>query len=232
MIQSKAKTFLFSASGLAITNFNGGQYMNPVSSVLSIDELFIDWLSISRPTTPDQWDFCSIRPDSPISKPVESIQDVQQEVTSSSDIAVIAIASMPREPTPPQHFFTLRLDKEDETKIQLFIKDLAEKSFFELGRNSVSLNQRGLELKEVHPMRFIGHILSNPTLSAHLNAMQKRSFVYGHFVKGFTDHMKEKEENLLLYAPGFACQLDVEVQSVIDVITSKKYIDLMHLKKN
>jgi hypothetical protein len=88
-------------------------------------------------------------------------------------------------------------------------------------------------LKVVHPMRFMGHILSSPGISNHWEVLKTKSFVYNRFVAEFADHMKEKEESsgLLVYADGFAKHVGVEVLDVVNVIDSKKYADLIHLKK-
>lgn len=128
-----------------------------------------------------------------------------------------------------RHFYDLKLSENDEGKIQGFIKDLAEKTYSQLLRNYAETNQRGEELKVVHPMRFIGHILSEPNSSLHLKTVRSDFFKYGGFVKGFSDHMKEKaeKENLLLYSPGFAEHVRINKAIVDHAIQSKQYKDLI-----
>ncbi len=128
-----------------------------------------------------------------------------------------------------KHFYDLKLSKNDEGKIQSFIKDFAEKSYFQLATDCIEITKRGEELKAVHPMRFIGHILSDSDSCAHLKTVKSDSLKYGTFAYGFHEQMKEKAKNedLLLYAPGFAEQVNVERIIVTQVIESKQYKDLI-----
>lgn len=213
-----------------------------------------DWLLISgsrSPTPEGDWDLCSNLDQSTYTAAksaaakkrieIESIKKIAScefrpinpDSQVSNNVKQAAIAPMPRPITPSHHFFSLRLNTEDEAKIQILIKDLAEKSFLELGTISISLSRRGAELKVVHPMRFMGHILSNPTISNHLEALKKKSFTYNRFSAEFVGHMKEKEktQDLLIHADGFAKHVGVETQAVVNVINSKRYADLIDLKR-
>ncbi len=205
-----------------------------------------EWLFISTPPsrapTPElDWDQCSTHE----AEAEQSTETGHFKKAASWELRPInpsnpvsnkpaAMSPSPRQPTPYHNFFNLPLNTENEVKIQTLIKDLAEKNFLQLGASSITLNQRGVELKVVHPMRFMGHILSDPTLSNHWEVLKTKSFVYNRFVAEFTDHMKEKErsQGLLLYANGFAKHVGVETLDVVNVINSKKYADLIHLKKS
>ncbi len=193
-----------------------------------------EWLLISAPAsrapTPEaDWEQCSNFDHFTDNAAKESLEIHHLRPISSN--TQVAIVSLPRPTTPSQLFFSLRLTTEDEVRIQTLIKDLAEKNLLELGAHGITLNRRGLELKVVHPMRFMGHILSSTTLSNHLEVLKRKSFTYNRFTTEFANHMREKDQDLLIYAPGFAKHIGVETQAVVNVINSKKYIDLIHLKK-
>ena len=91
------------------------------------------------------------------------------------------------------------------------------------------MNRRGDELKVLHPMRFIGHILSDPDSYSHLKTVKSDFFKYNSFISGFNNQIAEKanEEDLLLYSSGFARHVKIEHVVVTQAIESKKYRDLI-----
>ena len=188
--------------------------MQKVSSTNSIGS---DWVAISSES--------DSRSTSPESFSKVLVEEQPLETFSSATASVLDPISV-----KPPHSFATDLHPEDRQKIDSLIADLAQKSLFQLGRESYSLHQRGIEIKNVHPMRFMGHILADPVLSGHLEVIKKRSFTYARFVSGFVDHMKEKEHDLLEHTSGFANHVGVPEKVVVDVIQSKKYADLIHIK--
>lgn len=126
-------------------------------------------------------------------------------------------------------FFALRLTPRDRKNIQLLLTDLADKSYLQLFVAQSSMNRKGDRVRVVHPMRFIGYILSDPHLHRCLKTVEKDAIKYKEFLRGFEEHMIEKESlnEFLLYAPGFAELIDVDVQEVIDILESKNYGDLI-----
>lgn len=135
-------------------------------------------------------------------------------------------------PVQPPHIFATDLHPVDKQRIDSLIADLAQKNLFQLGLESYSLHQRGIEIKTVHPMRFMGHILVDPVLSGHLESIKKKHITYARFQKGFVEHMTEKEkaDDLLKHAAGFADHVGVSRRVVEGVIESKKYEDLIKVK--
>jgi hypothetical protein len=126
-------------------------------------------------------------------------------------------------------FFALRLTAKDKKNIDLLLTDLADKTYLQLLANQASMNRKGNRAKIVHPMRFIGYILSESYLHKCLKTIEKDSIKYKEFINGFENHMKEEaaKEDLLLYAPGFAELLGVDLQAVIEIIKSKNYANLI-----
>lgn len=126
-------------------------------------------------------------------------------------------------------FFALRLTPRDRKNIQLLLTDLADKTYLQLFVAQSSMNRKGDRVRVVHPMRFIGYILSDPHLHRCLKTVEKDPIKYKEFLRGFEEHMIEKESlnEFLLYAPGFAELIDVELQDVIDILESKNYGDLI-----
>jgi hypothetical protein len=126
-------------------------------------------------------------------------------------------------------FFALRLTPRDRKNIQILMTDLSDKTYLQLFVEQTSMNRKGDRVRVVHPMRFIGYILSDPHLHRCLKTVEKDSLKYKEFIRGFEEHMMEKESlnEFLLYAPGFAELIEVDTQAVIDIIESKNYADLI-----
>ncbi|MES2198798.1 MAG: hypothetical protein V4489_01335 [Chlamydiota bacterium] len=126
-------------------------------------------------------------------------------------------------------FFALRLTAKDKKNISLLITDLADKSYLQLLANQASMNRKGDRARVVPPLRFIGYILSDPYLHKCLKTIEKDSIKYKEFINGFEKRMKDDaaKEDLLVYAPGFAELLQVDLQMVIDILESKNYAYLV-----
>lgn len=128
-----------------------------------------------------------------------------------------------------QPFFALRLTPRDRKNIQVLLTDLSDKTYLQLFVAQTSMNRKGDRVRVVHPMRFIGYILSDPHLHRCLKTVEKDPIKFKEFLRGFEEHMLEKEplNEFQLYAPGFAELLDVDVQDVFDILESKNYGDLI-----
>ena len=190
-----------------------GAQMHKVSSVNSIGT---GWVGIF-----DEWEECSVSR-SPSPKTSEELTDQTVTLTSASDNIS----------TAPFCIFASELEGKDREKIASLLKDLAQKHIIQLGMDSKNLHQRGMEIKKVHPMRFIGHILTDSVLFNHLEVIKTKSIIYGNFTKEFVDHMKEKEasNDLLEHAGGFARHVGVAEKIVVDIIRNKQYANFMQIK--
>lgn len=126
-------------------------------------------------------------------------------------------------------FFELRLTAKDKKNISLLLTDLADKSYLQLLANLSSMNRKGDRARVVPPLRFIGYILSDPYLHKCLKTIEKDSQKYKEFINGFEKRMKDDavKEDFLLYAPGFAELLQIDVQIVIDILESKNYANII-----
>lgn len=109
----------------------------------------------------------------------------------------------------PQLFYQLRLNEEDRHNIRKLIKNMADWSIWELLKKAGEMKKLGDKIAPVHPIRFIGFILSTPDLKKRLKTMREESsFKWGKFIDGFGERMSKefRHNNLYPYVPGF-CQL-------------------------
>lgn len=126
-------------------------------------------------------------------------------------------------------FFSLRLTERDKKNISILLTDLAEKNYLQLLAAKKSMNRKGDRVRVVHPMRFIGYILSDSNLHRCLKIIQKDGIKFKEFVGGFEDHMAEEalKDELLKYVPGLAQQLKADPQVIETLIESKSYATII-----
>lgn len=126
-------------------------------------------------------------------------------------------------------YYELRLTPSDSQNIVKLITYLAmSKPKILLNKNKVE--KVGDDVRAVHPLRFIGHIISTPNLKKKLKKEIEGSlFVWGNFVKGFGERMsKEKSHGRLdRYIPGFCQHLGISEQTVHHYISQEKWEDFV-----
>ena len=126
-------------------------------------------------------------------------------------------------------YYELRLTPSDSQNIAKLIDYLAmSKPKILLNKNKVE--KVGDNVRAVHPLRFIGHIISTPSLKKKLEKdIEGSLFVWGNFVKGFGERMsKEKSHGRLdRYIPGFCQYLGISEQTVQHYIKQEKWEDFV-----
>jgi hypothetical protein len=126
-------------------------------------------------------------------------------------------------------FFSLKLTDEDQQNIRDLIKDLDDKSYFQLFLAKQEMDQKAMKVRTIHPLRFIGEILSKQDLRERLKSIMTYSIKRKEFIDGFVGNMKEhaKKQDLLIYAEGFASLLKVPVDRVKSIISHESYSQII-----
>ncbi|HEY2809992.1 MAG TPA: hypothetical protein VGJ00_01175 [Rhabdochlamydiaceae bacterium] len=126
-------------------------------------------------------------------------------------------------------FYQLPLNEKEKKLITQLVTTIAEKSIWGLLFKKKELERIGKKINHVHPMRFMGYILSEPKLKKHLKEIKTSSFKWDHFIDGFADRMKEEnaKNNLSPYIPGMAHLLKVHQSHILDFVHSKDYEGLV-----
>ncbi len=124
-------------------------------------------------------------------------------------------ANNPGDSTMP--FYQLPITEKEKRLINIIITTMAEKNILQLALVKRSMEKKGKKIDHVHPMRFLGYILSSSELRGCLRTIKKSSFKWDAFVGGFGRRMKEEysNNNLYVHIPGF-CQ---QVGGNPDVVT-------------
>ncbi|MEN9343987.1 MAG: hypothetical protein RLZZ453_774 [Chlamydiota bacterium] len=103
-------------------------------------------------------------------------------------------------------FYDLPLSQDEKKTITAIITTMAENNIFQLAFHKSSLEKKGKKIDHVHPLRFMGHILSNHTLKNHIRTIKKSSFKWDALIDGFSKKMREQvsKNNVYQHLPGFA----------------------------
>lgn len=126
-------------------------------------------------------------------------------------------------------FDLLALSSSEMRQIHYIITTLAEHNVLELAFKKRDLEKRGKRINQVHPLRFMGYILSTSHLRKCAYEIEKSSFKWDAFVGGFAKRMKEEHArgNVMPYIRGFAELLGAPVDQVIHYVHKKNFEGLV-----
>jgi hypothetical protein len=142
--------------------------------------------------------------------------------------------TQPQEQAPAQeaeidYFQLLQLTNSERDKISYIITNMGKKNIFELAFIKGKMEEKGKQIHHVHPLRFIGHIFSDPELKSCMRKIRKSSFKWDAFMDGFGKKMKDEgaKNNLLMYVPGFAKQVNANPEKITYYIQHKDWEGLI-----
>lgn len=108
--------------------------------------------------------------------------------------------------TQSNAFYQLPLSSREMDLIDSIISTMAKDNLIQLALNRRAIEKKGKKIEHVHPLRFMGHILSSRSLKDNARTIKKSSFKWDAFIDGFGKRMKEElaRDNVYQYIPGFA----------------------------
>ncbi len=126
-------------------------------------------------------------------------------------------------------FYQLPLSEKEKRYIKVIVSTMAEKNLIQLMFEKYTLEKKGKEITGVHPLRFIGYILSVPKLKDNLRIIRKSSFKWDAIIEGFSKRMKEElaHDNVYQYVPGFAKETGSSTHHVNEYIDRKDFEGLV-----
>ncbi len=126
-------------------------------------------------------------------------------------------------------FYQLPLSEKEMRFIKIIITTMAEKNVLQLAFEKHSLEKKGKKIHHVHPLRFMGYILSHPQLKHCLKSIKKSSFKWDAFIDGFAKRMKEElsRGNVYQHVPGFAQLVGSTPEHVNHYIEKKDFVGLV-----
>lgn len=103
-------------------------------------------------------------------------------------------------------FQQLPLSSKEKEYIESIITTMADNNIFQLAFHKSSLEKKGKKIDHVHPLRFMGVILSSHMLKDCARTIRKSSFKWDALIDGFSRKMREqmRNNNVYPYLPGFA----------------------------
>lgn len=109
-------------------------------------------------------------------------------------------------------FEQLPLLEKEEENIEKILHALGTYGVPELIWRQKELKRLGKSINHVHPLRFIGYIISQPILRSDLQETHRNFFKWRAFLDGFRRRMTEEfyKGNLNQYLPGFCKSLEIK----------------------
>lgn len=149
--------------------------------------------------------------------PIPLMMSYMSPTDASSDKPLLAPSEFSTDP-----YYQLRLTPDDQKNISKMITNLGELGWFGLLKKKGEMEKLGDKVFPVHPMRFIGYIVSKSSLKKQLpkimgDFVKRKSFLWGHGKRiGFSQRMTNESNsgNLESYLPGFAKQVGVSEESL------------------
>ncbi len=157
-------------------------------------------------------------------------EDAEEELLFSRDedgaAPILLIDNMP---AGTESFYQLSITDKEKRLIKIIVNTMAEKNILQLAFIKRTMEKKGKKIEHVHPMRFIGYILSNAELRSSLRSIKKSSFKWDAFIDGFSRRMKEEfsNNNLYVHIPGFCHQVGADPEKVTHFIQKKDWEGLV-----
>ena len=91
-------------------------------------------------------------------------------------------------------FYQLTLTKDDVKNIHYIVKSMGTCSYGTLLVRSVEMNKRGDAIRHVHPLRFLGCIVSNSKQKEYLKEIRRSKVKWMTFRKNLFGNLKREKE--------------------------------------
>lgn len=129
----------------------------------------------------------------------------------------------------PSSFYKLPLNAREQEMITSIITTIAENNIFQLAMHKTTLEKKGKKIDHVHPLRFMGHILSNPTLKNHIKTIRKSSFKWDALISGFSKKMREQmgRNNVYPHLDGFAALVGTTKEQIVPYVQKADFEGLV-----
>lgn len=122
-------------------------------------------------------------------------------------------------------FYSLPLHQWEKKVIEKIITSMAEKSLAQLLLDKKEMEKKGDQIHHVHPLRFMGHAISQTYLKSCMKQFRSNSFKWNNFIDGYSQKMKEMAaaDNLIKHLDGFCEFLGLEYEPISDYVQKGQY---------
>ncbi len=92
-------------------------------------------------------------------------------------------------------FYELPISESEKQGITKLVKSMGTLSLYKLLWKKSELEKIGKRIDNVHPLRFLGHIFSNPRLKGYMPEITKSSFKWKNFMKGLANRLTREHSS-------------------------------------
>ena len=123
------------------------------------------------------------------------------------------------------HFYELSLSESASAKIYKLIHNMGTLSWPKLLWKKRDMEKLGDQIDHVHPLRFLGVIMSNDHLKDCMREVRDSPLKMNRFMNGLSEKLDKnfKHHNLLMHIPGFAETVKKDPYRIEDLILKKKW---------
>jgi len=128
-------------------------------------------------------------------------------------------------------FYKLSLSDEHASIITEIITRMAGENYWQLFKKKGYMDRLGDQIEyKVHPLRFVGHVFSDPQLKQCMVTVRRdrlkwRGFLGGKKDRGFVKNMRRemKRDNVYPHLYGFARHLDIDYDRILEYVEREDY---------
>jgi len=126
-------------------------------------------------------------------------------------------------------FYSLPIHQWEKKVIEKIISSMAEKSLAQLLLDRKEMEKRGDQIHHVHPLRFVGHVMSDTYLKNCMISFKSNVFKWSNFIDGYAERMREEaaRDNLLKHIEGFCDFLKIDKNPVYEIASKGNYEELV-----
>lgn len=133
--------------------------------------------------------------------------------------------------SPPTNnpYESLPITAEEKHLISKLLTTMAENNIFMLLLEKKRLEKIGGRIHHVHPLRFLGTVFTDSSLTSCMREIRKSKFKWEGFMDGFTERMRDeaRRDQLAPYIPGFAKAVDRNPEQIMSYIQGSDFENLV-----
>ena len=159
----------------------------------------------------------------------EILYEVKPVLENLTQVITDSVEASPSEAPESNLYETLSISMDEKQKIGKILITMAENSVFKLLFEKKRLERLGHDIRNVHPIRFLGTVFSDPRLVHCMHRIRSSGFKWDGFINGFSERFMEEllSNNVNQYIPGLSESLGLKTQDLQYYVDRKDFEGLI-----